>query len=217
MLILETPPAVEQPERERRECLDARQFLKEKPAAAPEKPLRVGDRFRDATGRVQHVRGDHQIECAAREILPARMLLDVQRRETNEGIVAPETLLSLAKERRGNIRVDVLGLATAPTDRFEHRLRRPAGSGADLQNAKDGTRSESVAVGRHRSRHLPLQQLRLRITVVNRTDEIHRTVREEDVGGGLLAANDRRERFDGCREEPCMRSDRRMFRIESLE
>ena len=178
--IRKAPPAVEQPEGERREGLHAADFVQDQQAAALQQRLRVVERPRDAGGGMQHVRGDDHVVGAGRQPLLLGPLFDIEARRGEVRMGASVALVAMAQEALREIGIAVLGQGKpAPAQFIEHGFGGCSGARADLENARPRLPGHGL---RDQFRDAAVVEVRDRVAAIDAGDQIERSVGEQHLG-----------------------------------
>ena len=130
----EPPPAVQLAEREVHPPLAAQVLERQQLARRGQEGAAVPERLFQETGRVEHVRRDHEVVAVPFETLLDRVFLDVQHPVFDRRLASAEARLRFREEARRDVRVNVV----EPTRRQlrQHERRGRTRAGPDLQHAE---------------------------------------------------------------------------------
>jgi hypothetical protein len=130
-VVVEQPPALQQPEDQGHEQPGARQLHDDEHSARAEQLLEPVERPAQVRRRVQHVRGDDHVERMRVEALLERIALDIERPGLRER-KAGELVLRMRGEAGRDVGEHVFGAMLRQSGK--HEAGHAPGSAADLQN-----------------------------------------------------------------------------------
>ena len=211
--VVETPPPRQQPEGQIRPAPRLRRLQRHQQSRGREQPAAVRQRLRQITGRMQHVRRDHQIEPVRSEALLHRVPLDVQDPKLQPGPLLRKAFLRLPEEPRRHVRIDVV--RPAARQRSQHPLRRAAGPRAHFHNPQPPPSRQTRHRLRHRRRHHPVHRPQPRRLPVERRGA--RLVPEQKLQRLRPAPQHLRERLSATPQQPELQRTRRTPAERPLE
>ena len=178
--IREPPPAGQQAEGQIQPAAGLHHLERQQQPRRRQQPAAVRERLPEVARRVQHVRGDHQIEAVRLEPLFARVALDVQHPEVQTRLAPAETFRRRRQEARRHVGEHVVRPPSG--QRGQQRFGGSPGPRPDLQHPEAATRRErrdrrrggfpDRLVHRPQPRRVPVQVRRVRLAAEQQVEGI---------------------------------------------